>query len=489
MASLLGNTNVAGFTPFTLERYFAIYEFSGAKLLCCSDCEPLMQQEVLAMADDELKAMWDNLSLGYTESAGLPLLREEIASCYAGIETQHVTVLCPEEGIYLGLRALVEEGDEIVVSSPAYQSLTEVAQACGANIRRWEPTIAEDGSIVFRIEDFLTLVTEHTKLVVINFPHNPTSFQLSRSDFDTVVSTCSRVGCYLFSDEMYRGLEFNIDEQNPAVCEVYEKGVSLSGMSKVYAMPGLRIGWLSSKNEALNNKVRTLKDYTTICCSAPSEVLALIGLRNKKKIIARNLQIIHENTDAVDAFMKRFEKKFYWKRPRAGSFAFPSLKSKDKSILTLCQEWVEKGNVMLLPSTLYSFGDKHFRLGLGRKNLNECLSLWEAYLLHDDTAVSATVMRKEPNVFSCRKCGHVVFYKDELADESIHTVTGACESYFLFQPPDWMGVEEGKKNCPNCKTRLGALKWSGNKCSCGTWVAPAIQFPCSRLDAKHRETE
>ena len=68
------------------------------------------------MADDELKAMWDNLSLGYTESAGLPLLREEIASCYAGIETQHVTVLCPEEGIYLGLRALVEEGDEIVVN-------------------------------------------------------------------------------------------------------------------------------------------------------------------------------------------------------------------------------------------------------------------------------------------------------------------------------------------------------------------------------------
>ena len=137
MTSIVDSKPVSGFKPFALERYFAIYEFSGAKLLCCSDCEPYKQSEIIAMADEEAKDLWDNLSLGYTESAGLPLLRREIAKMYGEekISDSNVTVLCPEVGIYLSMRAILSKGDEVIVTSPAYQSLIEVASATGAKIK------------------------------------------------------------------------------------------------------------------------------------------------------------------------------------------------------------------------------------------------------------------------------------------------------------------------------------------------------------------
>ena len=113
---------------------------------------------------------------------------------------------------------------------------------------------------------------------------------------------------YLFSDEMYRGLEYEEAWRNPAVCQAFDKGISLSGMSKVYAMPGLRIGWIVSQCEEFNVKLRTLKDYTTICPPAPCEILALIGLRNRTNIIERNLGIIKSSLVAVEDFMDRHSK-------------------------------------------------------------------------------------------------------------------------------------------------------------------------------------
>ena len=482
---------VAGFEAFALERYFAIYEFSGAKLLCCSDCEPLTQKEVLEMADSETRSLWDNLTLGYTESAGLPQLRKEVAKSYTkgNIDEQDVTIVCPEEGIYLSIRALVSKGDEVVVTSPAYQSLTEIAKACGAALKTWNPVVdeANDGALRFDIDDFSALVTAQTKLVIINFPHNPTGCQLSREDFDKIISVCESHKSYLFSDEMYRGLELDEGAQNPAACEAYERAVSLSGMSKVYAMPGLRIGWLASRCAELNAKVRMLKDYTTICPPAPSEILALIGLRAGKSIIDRNLAIIRENCKAVDAFMERHKGTFRWKRPVAGSFAFPSLRDKDDSIMKRCKEWVEEGNVMLLPSPLYEFGDSHFRLGLGRVDAKEVLELWEQYLLK--ASPRGAIAAPRPNTFVCRKCGHTLFTASELCGADMHTITSECESYFLSEPMDWMGYSEGKTLCPNCETRIGTLKWSGCKCSCGTWVSPGVQIPHSRIDAKYRKME
>lgn len=105
-------------TPFALERYFAVYEFSAPHLLCCSDCEPLTLKQALAMADQECTELWENLSLGYTESQGHPLLRSEVASLYPGIEPGGVLIGAPQELLFLGISALVEHGDHVVCTWP-----------------------------------------------------------------------------------------------------------------------------------------------------------------------------------------------------------------------------------------------------------------------------------------------------------------------------------------------------------------------------------
>ncbi len=123
------------------------------------------------------------------------------------------------------------------------------------------------------------------KLVVVNFPHNPTGQLLSLEEWKLLIKTCADSDCYLFSDEMYRGLELEADTKLPAACDVYDKAISLSGVSKTHGLPGLRIGWISSRAAVsegdgsvtayvrpLQERIRELKDYTTICCSAPSEV-------------------------------------------------------------------------------------------------------------------------------------------------------------------------------------------------------------------------
>ena len=142
---------------------------------------------------------------------------------------------------------------------------------------------------------------------------------------------------------------------------------------------------------------------------------------------------------------------------------------------------------MLLPSNLYDFGDKHFRLGIGRKDCIETLHLWEEYIANgnknDGSGIPKNCMAK-PNKFFCKRCKTYLFGVDHLIENDIHPVGDLCQSYFFSEPLEWMNGEEGKKTCPKCNIKIGTLKWSGSKCSCGRWVAPGIQIPYSRVDGK-----
>ena len=117
--------------PFKLERYFARYEFSARYLLSSSDCDGLLQTELLGMADAQTARLWQNLSLGYTESLGHPLLREEIAKLYQGVAPEDCLVIVPEEGIFIALNSILHAGDHVICTFPGYQSLYEIAQWLG----------------------------------------------------------------------------------------------------------------------------------------------------------------------------------------------------------------------------------------------------------------------------------------------------------------------------------------------------------------------
>ena len=184
-------------------------------------------------------------------------------------------------------------------------------------------------------------LTDRTRLLVINFPHNPTGHTLTRAELDSVIGLARKHNLYLFSDEMYRLLEYEPSTRLPAVCDLYEKGLSLSGLSKSFALPGLRLGWLAVQEGGLIERWLAFKDYTTICNSAPGEILGLIALQNKERILHRNLDILRKNLQAARAFFETYAQYFSWRPPRAGSVAFPEWLG-EGSVEQFCQEVLEE---------------------------------------------------------------------------------------------------------------------------------------------------
>ncbi len=364
--------------PFALERYFARYEFSARFLLSSSDCEPLSLAELVAMADDESRALWDDLRLGYTESSGHPLIRRAIAEGYRSVAADDVVEVVPEEGIFLLMHALLSPGDHVVCVAPAYQSLHEVARSIGCEISSWSPD--EERGWHFDLDALRAQLREETRLVVVNFPHNPTGFAPTRNEFAELVETVADHGAYLLSDEMYRLLDVAPGSGLPAACELSDRAVSLSGLSKSFGLPGLRVGWLATRDRSVLERVLVLKDYTTICGSAPSEILALVALRNAEPIITRQTERVRRNVAVLDGFFDRQRRLFAWNRPTGGSVCLPRyLGPEDTSILAA--EAVDRAGIMIVPSTVFGFGDRHLRIGFGREDLPEVLERFERFLI------------------------------------------------------------------------------------------------------------
>jgi aspartate/methionine/tyrosine aminotransferase len=357
--------------PFKLERYFAEREFSTPINLANSACEALSMQWLLEEADAETRTLWDNLRLGYTESQGLPALRAEVAALFEGVSEQEVLEVVPEEGILIAMHCLLQPGDHVICTYPGYQSLYEVAASLGCTVARWQP---EEGTgWRFELRALEALLLPETRLVVANFPHNPTGYLPGREDIGRLVDLVRARGIALFSDEMYRGLEFAEEQRLPSLVDMYERALVLGGLSKAYGLPGLRVGWLVTHDETLLRACAAYKDYTTICASAPSELLALMALRARGKIIPMQCERIARNLALVESFFAEHEEHFTWHRPRAGSVTFPRLLG-DEGSAAFCERVIRQAGVILLPATVYDYGDRHFRLGFGHEQVEEGLN-------------------------------------------------------------------------------------------------------------------
>jgi aspartate/methionine/tyrosine aminotransferase len=371
------NSNMS-IDPFLLERYFASYEFKAKYLLSSSDCESIAMQELIQMAEPKSLKLWKSLKLGYTESQGHPLLREEIANLYDNISPDRVLIAAPEELIFIAMQTMLKPNDHVVALSPAYQSLHEIARSIGCNLTPWTIQPMDDGWKL----DFGELersINKKTRMLVINFPHNPTGYHLSLNELNIIVELARKNGLYLFSDEMYRMLEYIPDKRLPPVCDLYEMGISLSGLSKAFSLPGLRIGWLATQQISLMEKWIAYHDYTTICNSAPGEILGIIALQNREKIINQNLEIISRNIDLARKLFDNHHEQLTWFGPQAGSVAFPKWTG-EGTVEKFCQDVLEAKGVMIVPGHLFNFPGNHFRIGLGRRNLPEALEQVGEYL-------------------------------------------------------------------------------------------------------------
>ena len=365
--------------PFATEHFFAKYEFTTPYQLCNSDCETVTVAELLAMTDMSLEE-FGRLSLGYTQSPGNPRLREEIAAAYKGVKAEDVLILgTPIEGIYLAARAILDPGDEVIVLSPAYDALINMfAHVVGAeNVRKWA-FAPEEGRWTLDLEALKSLITPKTKLLVVNFPHNPTGYLPTRAFVDELVGIVEEHGLTLFCDEMYYGLVHSGTAPIPSLAELTPHAVVLSGLSKTYGLPGLRSGWLVIQDQALRENIFNWKFYTSICPPAPTEFLARAAWKVREQLRARSVAQIEANLALAEAFFSRWPELFTWRRPMAGSVALVGMNV--PSVEEFGAKMAEEAGVLIHPAVTLGGDDQHMRMGFGRAGFAEALAKFEAYL-------------------------------------------------------------------------------------------------------------
>jgi aspartate/methionine/tyrosine aminotransferase len=369
---------IVNIQPFATETFFARYEFSTPHLLCASDCETLTTGELLRLANMDAADLLEQ-RLGYTDSQGDPALRAAIAALYDNISPEEVVMLgAPEEGIYLTMRTLLEPGAHVVALTPAYDSLLNLAEHISGNVTRW-PMRPTPGGWALDPAELAGLMRPDTRLVIVNFPHNPTGYLPAAETFAALLNIAGAHGAWLLCDEMYRGLEQNPADRRPSAADGYERAIVLSGLSKTHGLPGLRVGWLIVRDAATRAALINWKHYTTICPPAPSERLALAALRAHTPLVDRSRGIIAANLQLAEAFFARHAARFDWRPPQAGSVALVGLRGV-ASATAYCHELAREVGVLLLPGPYLGAGDDCVRFGFGRLGFGAALGQYDRYL-------------------------------------------------------------------------------------------------------------
>ena len=367
---------------FRLETHFSKWEFKARYHMTASDAESMSLQELLSYASPEERAEFDDMWLGYTETFGAPDVREEIANTFKHCGSDEILCFAgASEGIFAANSVILNKDSHAIVVTPNYQSHESLPLSiCSTSGVPLDPT--DNWSL--DIDRVASAIKSNTRLITINFPHNPTGTILSPDRYEALISLCRKHGIYILHDEIFNGLGETGTKHLPLIADVYERGLSLNVMSKAYGLPGLRVGWIGCRDKEILSKMERLKHYLSICNSGPSERLTKIALRHRDKLLARTCAIVDENLPRWDAFFSRHPDLFDWQRPDGSCMAFPRYKGAE-GVESFTQQLVEQSGVLLLPGSIYQSAlgdtpDNHFRLGFGRKNLDAGLEALERHI-------------------------------------------------------------------------------------------------------------
>jgi aspartate/methionine/tyrosine aminotransferase len=367
---------------FRLETYFSRWEFAARYHLTASDAQTMSMRALLALADDDGLARWESVDLGYTQTYGMPELREAIASTYDTVAAEDVLCFAgASEAIFLAMRTLLTPSDHAVVLTPNYQTAEttplSVCSVTGVALR------AED-DWALDVDAVAAALRPQTRLVSVNFPNNPTGTVPDRASWCRLAELCAERGITLFSDEVFRGLELGPDGSLPQAADMSPTALSLNVMSKAYGLPGLRIGWIACRDRELLSRLERAKHYTSICNAGPSEVLALIALRARDQILDRNRRIVAANLPVFGEFFRQYPDLFEFQPPQGGCVAFPRYLG-DDGVEAMCARLVQEAGVLLLPASIFESSltatpKDRFRVGVGRSDPGPALSCWASWI-------------------------------------------------------------------------------------------------------------
>lgn len=350
----LGEIEAAKLEDWLRDRYFqARVDISSSGM---ANYSVGTLRRLLQIPDEEL----DSIAFRDSPSLGSDALREAIASRYAQGQAERVMVgHGSTEAIFLAIAAFVRPGDEIITVHPAYQALTATAASLGAILVPWR--LHADNGFRPDIDELRTLIGARTKLVVVNFPHNPTGTTISAADFADLLKLIDATGCHLLWDGAFSDIQY-VTDHPPIALPEHPAVISFGTLSKAYGLPGMRLGWSIGAPELLNQMVR-IRDYTTLNTSPLNEHLAQRVITQADKVLAPLLRTARRNREIVADWATRLPSLISLPLPDGGVCAFPQVKGVT-SLTAACEDLLRERGVLVVPGECFGHPDR-LRLGFG----------------------------------------------------------------------------------------------------------------------------
>ncbi len=307
--------------PFAVEEWMNAWE-EHARFNIAETCvDSVSVDELFALCGEDRDAFLDSFCarrLTYGDITGAPAFKEGVCALYHTIRPEEIVTTHGAAGAnHHVFYSLVEPGDEVVSVMPSYQQLTSIPEGFGADLRVMR--LRREHGYLPDLDELRSLVTGKTKLICLNNPNNPTGALMPEEMLKEIVGLARSVGAYVLCDEVYRHLTAE-DVWSESIVDLYEKGISVGSMSKVFSLAGLRLGWIATHDEALLESMLTHRDYNHISCGLFDEALAAVALKHKDSILARSRGILRDNLPVLEAWIAS-EPRMSWVRPSAGTTA------------------------------------------------------------------------------------------------------------------------------------------------------------------------
>ncbi|MBA9084927.1 capreomycidine synthase [Fontibacillus solani] len=302
----------------------------------------------------------DQIVLKDSDSFGGESLREVIAKRWGDNNPEHVMVTHgSSEATYLILNSLLDAGDEVVVLNPSYHPLVSIPEKIGCDISFWN--MDSDSGFSVGIEELRELMTDKTKMLVLNFPHNPTGVTITLKQYHEILSIVSEVDAYLFWDGAFADIVYDTDPlPNPLI--YYKKSISTGTFSKSFGMPGLRFGWCTASREVLE-KLVPLRDRLTLHLSPLTEFLAEKAILCIDEILKNKRLQAKENLKVLEAWINLHSETITWAKPAGGVAVFIKFKGITDTE-SLCKDLGERWKTLLVPGKCFGYPE-YVRLGFG----------------------------------------------------------------------------------------------------------------------------
>jgi aspartate/methionine/tyrosine aminotransferase len=365
---------------FELERIQSLYENTVDFNLTESGFHPFSLAELLS--PDQLLEM-QQLTLGYGQTNGsIPLRRKIATSLYKGLDENNIMVTNgSSEANFLAMHTLLQKGDEVIIMNPNYMQIWGAVEEIGCIPKAFH--LRSDNNWAPDLDELRSLVNKQTKMIVVCNPNNPTGYVLTEDEMQEIVNIARSVDAWIYADEVYRGAELNYSE-TISFQHIYEKAMVAAGLSKAYALPGIRIGWLAGPKKEIY-ETWSYHDYTSISTGIVSQYVAEIALSDKVRptILKRNRDMLNKNVEILSKWVSGHGNLFKFIAPKAGGMAFMKYHIDINS--TELSTWLrEQESVFIVPGDCYGM-DGYIRIGVGERS---------DYLIEGLTKMSKAIQAK-----------------------------------------------------------------------------------------------